>query len=85
MTPQNRSVTFETAMAVLDTPQTRLAARAHLQTLQNKGSETCGQTTTRQVVARALTAAEDWLEYNRPRDPDRARIKSVRRRVEATI
>ena len=77
-----RTVMYEHALACLDRPETLSVASRFLQVLQFKGSTTWGQTETRMVTARALTAAEDWLELNRPKDPMRARIKTLRRSIE---
>ena len=36
----------------------------------------------REAMTDALTRAEDWLEYEGPRSPDRSAIQAVRRRLE---
>jgi hypothetical protein len=39
----------------------------------------------REALADALTATEDWLEYEHPRWPERETIRVVRRRLELEL
>lgn len=78
-------VSWEMCLAVLDDPKTRSVAMTVLARAGIKPTETWGQTTTKEATARAMTAAEDWLENEHRRCPDRERIKSMRRRLELEI
>ena len=88
--PQRRSdrVSWPDVLRCLGRDESRSYALDRIRDRGFSGSS-CGDRfalrSTRDLVAGALTATEDWLELTHPRWPERQSIRDVRRRLEMEV
>mgnify|MGYP001274506666 CR=1 FL=1 len=81
-----RKITWEQVFATLDSEPTRKLVLERIREKGQSWSDFATSRPTKEVVADALTIAEDWLEMEHPtRRFERAAIRRVRRILESQL